>query len=350
MTPVPPPGGRDDEAAARLSSMQRNPALEALLAELNAVLAPANARLDVDVAERLPKVFVVGAMRSGTTLYMQWLASTGLVAYPTNLLSRFHGAPWIGARIQQLLTDPAYRFRDEMLGFEAPVDFRSDNGKTTGALAPNEFWYFWRRLLPGLAEQYQPSDVLRRTSDLGALREQVDGLANIFGRPFAMKALILDQNLDLLAEAFAKPVFAWVRRDPVFNIQSVLAARARQYGTMDRWYSFRIKEFPRLRDLDPLHAVAGQVYAMNTHVERALAAMPEHHQLLVDYESFCAAPGAAYDALVARLRAHGAAADAPAYAGVEAFACANEWTLDRYSRREAEAAYATMRDELGDCA
>ena len=56
--------------------------------------------------ERFSKVFVVGALRSGTTLFTQWLATTGLTAYPTNLLSRFYGAPLVGAKIQQLLTDP----------------------------------------------------------------------------------------------------------------------------------------------------------------------------------------------------------------------------------------------------
>jgi len=42
----------------------------------------------------------VGALRSGTTLFMQWLANTGVFSYPTNILSQFFGAPVIGAKIQ----------------------------------------------------------------------------------------------------------------------------------------------------------------------------------------------------------------------------------------------------------
>src|SRR4249919_71291 len=141
-----------DEADSRSAPMQRNPALERLLAELNDALPAAQAVLSVDTEDRHAKVFLLGAMRSGTTLYMQWLASTGQFAYPSNLLSRFYGAPLVGAKLQQLLTDPAYNFRNEILDFNAPLDFRSENGKTTGALAPNEFWYFWRRFFPSLAD------------------------------------------------------------------------------------------------------------------------------------------------------------------------------------------------------
>jgi hypothetical protein len=338
----------NDEAGARTGSMRRNEALEGLLAELNAALAAADARLEVDVAERLPKVFVVGPLRSGTTLLMQWLARTGLVAWPTNLLSRFYGAPWTGAKIQQLLTDPAYDFRGELALFPADVDFRSENGKTVGALAPNEFWYFWRRHLPALAEGWQSSADLERDGNTAALRDEINGLANLFGRPFALKAMILNQNLDLLARLFARPVFAWVRRDPVFNMQSALQARVRQYGTMERWYSFELRESPRLRELDPLHAVAGQIFATQAYLSRATAAMPEANVLPVDYEAFCADPRRTYDALVAKLQAHGACHDAPPYTGPASFACTNAWTLERWSQADAERAYSEMAARLAD--
>ncbi len=42
-----------------------------------------------------------------------------------------------------LLTDEQYNYRNEILDFNRKIDFISENGKTTGALAPNEFWYFF---------------------------------------------------------------------------------------------------------------------------------------------------------------------------------------------------------------
>jgi hypothetical protein len=55
------------ETAARQAPMRRNERLEALLAELNRVLPAAAAQLDVDSREVLPKVFIVGPLRGGTT-------------------------------------------------------------------------------------------------------------------------------------------------------------------------------------------------------------------------------------------------------------------------------------------
>ena len=96
---------------------------------------------------------------------MQWLANTGAVAYPTNILSRFFGAPVIGAQIQLLLTDPRYNFRDEIHDFNGTISFHSDIGKTRGALNPNEFWHFWRRFLPFGELDWLPDEELFRVVD-----------------------------------------------------------------------------------------------------------------------------------------------------------------------------------------
>ena len=82
----------------RQTAMQRNDSLERLLVEINSALTFAESRLDVDVQDSRAKLFLVGPLRSGTTLYMQWLASTCLVSYPTNLLSRFYGAAVLGSQ------------------------------------------------------------------------------------------------------------------------------------------------------------------------------------------------------------------------------------------------------------
>src|SRR5207247_2357787 len=108
------------ERDSRSQAFRRNASLEGLLATLNGFLACSEqAALEHYSSDHkdYPIVFVMGAHRSGTTLFMQWLANTGAVAYPTNILSRFFGAPVIGAQIQLLLTDPRYAFRDEILDF-----------------------------------------------------------------------------------------------------------------------------------------------------------------------------------------------------------------------------------------
>ena len=329
-----PPDNRT-EKYARVS------ALEALLKDLNGNLASANENYLEDSAEQFSKIFLMGPLRSGSTLFMQWLSSSGLVAYPTNLLSRFFGAPLVGAKIQQLLTDPQYNFRNEILDFNSEINFSSDNGKTKGALAPNEFWYFWRRFLPFGELDYMPSDELREKANLTGFRDELNALANIFEKPFAMKAMIMNQNISELAEQFEKSLFIWIRRDPIFNIQSALEARKRQYGDINTWYSFKIKEYPELKDLDPLESVAGQIAAINRSVEEGISKFPENRKLVVQYEDFCQRPEHYFNEITRRLVEQGSLSEAavPDYQGEKSFSNTNVWRLEEYSFEAAVSAY-----------
>lgn len=325
----------------RTGKYARVSALEALLKDLNGNLASANEKYLEDSSERYSKIFLMGPHRSGSTLFMQWLASSGLVAYPTNLLSRFFGAPLVGAKIQQLLTDPRYNFRNEILDFSTDINFSSDNGKTKGALAPNEFWYFWRRFLPFDELDYMPAKELREKANLEGLRDELNTLANIFEKPFAMKAMIMNQNIPQLAEQFGKPLFVWIRRDPIFNIQSALEARKRQYGDIKTWYSFKIREFPELKDLDPLESVTGQIFEINRSVERDIEKLPEHQKLVVQYEDFCKRPEYYYHEIVRCLKEqkNSGLTEAPLYTGETHFSNTNVWRLEEYSESQAELAY-----------
>lgn len=330
----------------RTETFTRNDALERLLEELNVALAQSESALDVAREEQFSKLFVVGPLRSGTTLMMQWLASSGFAAYPTNMLSRFYGAPMTGAKIQQLLTDPAYNFRNEILDFNSGIAFSSENGKTRGALAPNEFWYFWRRFLPYDDLDYRPDEDVERYGDLTGLRDELNGLANIFGRPFALKAMIMNQNLLPLNAQFSKAVFLRMSRSPTLNIQSALRARLRQTGDMRSWYSFKIREFPDLVTLDPLQSVAGQIAATTLALEHARSEIPPEKWIDISYETLCDRPAEVYEQISAAVRAHSGAESFHAYTGPQRFDATRTWTLTEYSENEAGRAYETMYAHL----
>jgi len=326
----------------RTEKYARVSALEALLKDLNNNLANANDNYLKASEERFSKIFLMGPHRSGSTLFMQWLANTGLTAYPTNLLSRFFGAPLVGAKIQQLLTDPLYNFRNEILDFNSNVNFSSDNGKTKGALAPNEFWYFWRRFLPFDELDYMPADELREKANLSGFKDELNALTNIFEKPFAMKAMIMNQSISELAKQFDKALFIYVRRDPVFNIQSALEARERQYGDINTWYSFKIKEYPYLKDLEPLEAVAGQIAAINYSVEEGIADLPDHKKLVVQYEDFCQRPEFYYSEITRRLVEQGGISSdqVPEYFGEVSFSNTNCWRSKQYTELNAATIYS----------
>ncbi|MGO4998495.1 sulfotransferase [Oceanisphaera sp. W20_SRM_FM3] len=324
------------EKYARISS------LESLLKDINGSLASVNESYLDNTTEHFSKIFLMGPHRSGSTLFMQWLANTGLTAYPTNMLSRFFGAPLVGAKIQQLLTDERYNFRDEILDFNSDINFSSDNGKTKGALAPNEFWYFWRRFLPFDEQDYLPPQKLHEKADLTGFRDELNALANILEKPFAMKGMIMNQNIPELAQQFNKSLFIWIHRDPIFNIQSALEARKRQYGDINTWYSFKIKEYPKLKGLEPLESVAGQIAAINRSVEAGIEDLPEHKKLVVKYEDFCKQPAYYYNEISRRLKEQNGVNFIPEYTGKTEFLSTNCWRLKEYTQADAERVYKSI--------
>lgn len=327
--------GQSNVNAVRTTKFKRNEKLENLLKSLNASLWTAERQIISEPKQpEFPIVLLVGPLRSGTTLFMQWLASTGIVAYPTNLISRFYGAPVLGAQIQLLLTDPRYNFRNELGEFLQQVEFTSENGKTRGVLAPNEFWYFWRRFLPDPARDVWTDDELRQGFDSGTMLAELSSLMDVFGKPFAAKGLLFSYNIGFLNELFEKAIFVQTKRDPLLNIQSGLQARERQLGSREAWYSFDIPEYESLKDLDPVSQVAGQVACINRAVSSGLASLAEDRKIVLSYESFCENPRKTFDELVGKLNSKGCNIR-DEYTGVDHFDAATKLLL---SREEADLA------------
>ncbi|GAB1234024.1 sulfotransferase [Ferrigenium sp. UT5] len=286
----------------RTASFSRNTGLESLLKDINSNLwLSEETLLEQQGGLQHPVILVMGPMRSGTTLFMQWLANTGLVAYPTNLLSRFYQAPIIGAKIQLLLTDPRFNFRDELGEFVQQAEYRSENGKTKGVLAPNEFWYFWRRFLAEPGRDVWTDEELRQSMDTRTMLAELAGMMQVFQKPFAAKGMLFNYNIPFLDSVLDKVLFIQIRRDPVANIASVLDARKRQLGSEEAWYSFKIPEYEELMTLDPVSQVAGQVHHINRAVSIGLSGVAEQRKLVVQYEDFCAAPRRVFEELAEKL-------------------------------------------------
>ena len=293
-------------APQREAAFQRNAQLEALMQELNVLLAePERSVVARHDRPEHAVVFVLGAPRSGTTMTMQWLAATGAFGYPSNLMARFYAAPYIGTRIQQLITDPVYSFNDEFHDLNVPRDFSSNLGKTQGVLAPNEFWYFWRRFVPNNELRHLSPEEERQVDSIG-LSSSLAAVEHALGRPLAMKAMILQYNVKVLSAAFRdRVVFLWLRRKPLYNAQSLLRARRRFYGSENVWYSGKPREFEWLQHLSPVEQVAGQVHYTDAAIGAGLGDLPSACVLEIDYESFCLDPEQYYDELRARLSDHG---------------------------------------------
>ena len=293
---------------ARTDLFRRNPHLESLLEQLNGILQEVSAvRLSQFKAPEYPVVLVVGGPRSGTTLMMQWLAASGLFGYPSNLIARFYQAPYIGALIHEMLFNPEYRYRDDFADlrpYTLESSFSSDLGKTVGVAAPNVFWYFWRRFFdfgesPYLDEQKQAS-----ANTEGFVRE-LAAMESAFGKPFAMKGIIANWNLDLLNKLFDKILFIHLRRHPAYQMNSILQARERFRGDRKLWWGFKSPEFETMQWSTPEKQVAAQIFYTRQAITKAFGRISSERWLDVDYEQFCLNPEKIYQEITERLGLQG---------------------------------------------
>ncbi len=289
------------ESSGRSARHARDPELERMLRLLNDHLDKARALLPRPAAPQMPVVLVVGCARAGSTLLMQWLADSGLVSYATNLLSRFYKDPYIGALIHRVLFDLDHR------GEVFPVkpahgEFVSELGRTRGADAPHDFGYLWRNYF-GFGELQSE---LTRTPDamgIAALRSDVGGMEQVFGKPVMLKAMELNWQIPLLRSIFPNSVFLFIQRDPMANAASLLKARQSFYGDEGAWYSYKPAEYAALKELPPWEQAVAQVACTNRAVRAGLAAIPAEDAIDVRYEEFCADPAALHRRLAARLGA-----------------------------------------------
>jgi hypothetical protein len=143
---------------------------------------------------------------------------------------------------------------------------------------------------------------LKASVDVNRLRSELAGVIEVFDKPFAMKGMMFNYNIDFLAHLFPEAIFIYVKRDPLTNIASALEARERQYGDLNRWYSFKIPEYTWLKERDPHEQVAGQIYHINRAVASGLESVSEDRKISVSYEAFCDNPSELYEALQERLK------------------------------------------------
>lgn len=297
----------------RSEQFARNDQLMEALTELNTMLAGME-RPSVEGLQR-PIVFIVGCPRSGTTLMMQWLAALGVFAYPSNLIARFYANPYVGVRVQQALH--TYDSKKQIFPeVNAAGDFSSNYGHTSGALAPSEYWYFWRRFFHFGEVQYLHAFNGGSHDTLGFVKE-LALMEKAFDKPLLMKAMILNWNLPELYNLFSKCLFIDVSRAPADNAESLYFARQSFFKDVSKWFSFKPPEYTRLKNLSPLEQVAGQVYFTRQAVNDGLAKIPAASVLRVNYESFCTAPVEVYAALADKMRVMGY--ELPQYAGESHF-------------------------------
>lgn len=320
------------------TNFKSNDKLNQVLSELKILLSPVQRQVEQRFVEnKWPASFIVGSPRSGTTLVLQWLASLEIFAYPSNVLTRFAFAPYVGALVQKMLFDKAYDFHQELADINSEINFKSNLGKSQGALATSEFQHFFRNYMPNFDPEYLDEKTIQDVDFAGI----VQGLASIeeaFQIPVVTKNFMLQYNLTTFYKSMPKSFFLFTVREPIYNMQSILRGRQMYYEDPNIWFSTKPKEYSFLKDMDVYHQIAGQVYFTNQAIESALAQIPETHKLTISYENFCQAPETYFHRLREMYSAYDYTID-PHYTGPDKFKVSNTIKLDRQDINKLEQAY-----------
>lgn len=218
---------------------------------------------------------------------MQDIASRGVFAYPTNLMSRFYGDPWVGAMAHLVLF--VHDRHDEVFNeADRRTAFTSTLGKTKGAAAPHEFWYWWRRYFK--FKENHGERIILSEEQRQSFRGDLARMLEVFDRPMAFKAMMTNWNIAELHDVVPEAVFVHIEREIDANACSLLKARETFYGNRNEWYAFKPPNIADLIGLDPEEQVFAQVKWTNLGIRQQLKALPSECFLQWRYEEFCADP------------------------------------------------------------
>ncbi len=252
-------------------------AVAAVVTPLDALLASTIEKSHLrDAVPTKPVIIVTGAPRSGTTVLSQALIHNLPVTYFNNLTAVFPRAPIAANRLfRRLLRKPA-------------GTLHSYYGRTSGFASENDGLHLWDRWLG--PDRYSVPDRLDPQT-AADMRRFFAAYERAFGRPVLNKNNALATGAVAVAEALPTSHFIFIRRDPVFAVQSILGARETIQGTREAPYGVN-DPARRATPTSPIEDVCAQVLYHERRMEEERRIIGDARFWVVDYEQFCVEPHA----------------------------------------------------------
>jgi len=301
--------------------LKKNNNLEERLSHLNDLLHQLELiELNGETSTDFPTLFIIGSPRTGSTLFTQWLASLGTFAYPSNFLSRLYNAPYVGALIYEIVTNPKYQYGDEfsdIMDIDVEHKFKSNRGKTKGFKSPHEFWYFWKRFYEFPIEVSSEEDfALKFDSD--TFQKELSLMQQAFGKPLFMKGKIINYYLESFSKKIDNALYIHLRRDPIAASRSLLKAK-KQKGS---WFSWKPRQYNLLKEMGEPHQAVGQIYFIEKEILDKRKYLGDRY-LSFNYEDFCENPDVVYEEIKNKVSKYSVNLELPDYDGPEYFLQSN---------------------------
>ncbi len=237
-----------------------------------------------------PHVFILGAPRSGTSLFYELMVTGFDFSYFSNLAHRFYKTPLAATRVG-----------GRLIAAHTPA-YQSDYGHISGWAAPNEGGWIWQRWLedgPWTDERILPELPAQE------IRATLAGMAALAHAPFINKNVMHSNRVRLLDALFPGCLFLEVRRDASDTARSIIRAQRRNKGpTRDHkdWWSVRPSNAGGDTDIE---RACRQVTGVARDIERDCAHIGNGRHFRVGYEALCANPKQVLSDVARFLISHG---------------------------------------------
>jgi len=219
-------------------------------------------------------VFIVGAPRTGSTIFYQIITNYFNVAYPDNLVNFYRRNAFIGFALSKFIFNG-----------RAHNCYSSNFGNTDncGLHAPNEFGQFWYRWLPR-DRHFVTSETISKKK-LRFLKENLKAIESYAGIPVVYKNLNMGQRLQLLAKLLPNTKIIWIKRDPFFTAQSIYHAKHKLKLSQSDWWSVMPKNVESLRKLESFEQIVKQIFYIERQIFLDKKLFADDQILEIYYES-----------------------------------------------------------------
>ncbi len=221
-----------------------------------------------------PPIIILGAPRSGTTLFYQAITAAFRMSYFCNYAAAHIRWPFFSTLLV------ARGIKSHETSFSNRFGFTK--GKS-GQSEARDLWSTWFGY-----------DVCDETVDRDLVeicRRTVASVAERLDAPFVTKNPDHCIRIRALHATFPNAIYIRVKRDPIEIARSLLNARMDYSGTFEKWFAIRPPEVPENSELSATDQVARQVYFLEKRVDTDFEqVIPAENQLVVHYDEFCKNP------------------------------------------------------------
>ena len=245
-----------------------------------------------DILNRCPPVFIIGAPRTGSTIFYLLVTAYWDIDYITNFQCRLHKIPSVGCWLHKIL-----------FSNKTHENFKSRHGKTEGVNGPSECGGFWYNWFPKDRHYVDEGEIDRETKNV--IRKTINSIVSTNKRILFFKNMNCGQRIRALSEIIPEAIFIYCKREPLYVGQSLLLTREAVHGSRQKWWSIMPKEYSQIIKHSPERQVIEQIKYIEKQIEEDLNKYYKDNYLEVKYGELIKNPKKQLECLRAKLKEKG---------------------------------------------